>query len=301
MKNTRFSFLPVLVILLITCTSTAKIRACDVSTYIAILKSEQDNLKKIPKKRTSRELVVGYTEGTKYMVKKLTKLFEQRMKGFTVFTEELTNLRADCLTEGSLYNPEKNKSDLIIVPTLLNKNNNLLHKVSDWAITFASDELVLVFGGAGKHKETIKKLSWTKVTGNKNYTMVIATDPKKCLSHHTKALCHEINREWPITKTQIATVETGIEVIEKIVKGEADYGFIYKSMARTYSMITKDLPANINQHDSISYGFTIKKRSPNNASAALFAETMLSTGGYFRIQVSGLTAISGGKIDFKTR
>jgi ABC-type molybdate transport system substrate-binding protein len=328
MKNGKIISSVVLVILLSLYGFTARTKACDVATYVAILKAESAKLKAIPEQKSSRDIVVGYTEGTKYLVMDLAKLFERRVKGSSVFTEELKNLKeSSSFAESFSSSLENNKSDIVIVPTLINHDNNLLHSISNWAITFARDELILVFGGEGKHKDAIEKQSWNEIINNKEYLLAVATDEKKCLSHYTKVLFSKVNINWTIvnsmdsmisqtstsnqTDTHLETKEkdtrkimavgTGVEVIEKIVKGEADYGFIYKSMARTFAMLTKNLPANINQSDLISYAFAIKQDSPNNTSAALFADTILSTGGFFKIQASGFKSIAGGKIDFKAR
>lgn len=333
MKNLKITWSGFLVFLLLFYGGLKASRACDVSTYVAMLKAEKISQKKIPEQKTSKDLIIGYTEGTKYMVRDFALSFEKKNKGFTAFPQELKNVSPGILpdklpaesksTEKNMVLPmltplKENKTDLIIVPALINSDNKVLHSVSDWAVTFASDEIILVFGGSGKHKEAMKKLTWKEIVENKDYRMIVATKGNTCLSHFTKQLLAGINTVTPANKGNsgenlpeiqrskenpgnLIEVGTAQEVIEKVVKGEADYGFIYKSIATTYTMLTKELPENINQQKSISYGFAVKRDSTNYYAASLFAESMLNTDGFLQLKATGFIPISGGKISFRTK
>ena len=301
MKKHFINLIISIVTIIIFLTSASRMIACDVSTYLKILEAEKKKMTSIPLERTTKELVVGYTSGTKYLVQKLATFFQKEHKGYTAYIKELKELKLNkgiaAPLKGNTANGLElmNNIDLMIVPKLLNQQNNLLYEFADQAITIANDQLVLAYRCVDETTSPMAKMTWQEILNTPSFT-IGATKNNNCLSYYTQNVLKTITYKGKLTYTK-----TGQEVIKKIIEGKADCGFIYKSMATTYSMLMKELPKDINQKNLISYNFAILKTSKHHFAASLFAETMLSKQGFFRLRLIGFTPVIGGEIEFKTK
>jgi len=262
---------------------------------MAMIKAEQAKLKKAPERPSSNEIIIGFNQSTKYLVQDMIMVFEKQHPQFSAYPQLLNPNDTDTQSQDK----EKLISaiDVFILPEAT-ENTKYTQTHSKWSLSIAQDEIILIFGGSGKHKYAMKDLSWQHIMKDKTYKKVTIKNEKNLLQNYIAAGFENLADDNLKPTILPVIADTEQEIIKTIVHGNADYALIYKSMATKFAMLTKTLPRHMNQHNKIAYYLSINEKTQSPKGSSLFAETVLSKKGYYKLKVTGFKPIPGGNIHF---
>ena len=276
--------------------------ACDVSTYVAMLKAEAARLRKIPLEPNSTDIIISNNEESKYLVRGISDLFEQSnpsMRAYVVTNDTLStksgnNEPLTTSVDKVQITTESPFPDIQITASVQDNDYKVHWNHSQFAIRIASDDLVLIFGGSGKHKEQMKTLTFDEIVLSPTF---VRGTPLNSIS--ALALCTKKIEGLFTVKQKTKGAQSAIKLIETVVKGEADYAIMFRSLARTFTMLTKELPEPSRAQSGTDYIFSISNLSKGRKTASLWADTLLGANGYMKLKAAGFHPVRGGAIFFR--
>jgi len=199
-------------------------------------------------------------------------------------------------------------------------DNLLIPKYADWNIRFATNRMVLVYTDRSKFSGEINSKNWFTILARKGVVWGQADpniDPCGYRSLMVLQLAEIYYRQPGLYRKLIrnrpeANIRPkSVELISLLQTGNMDYAWEYRSVAVQHGLKYLELPPQINLGDpgldnfyrqaevkvsgkkpgeyirlrgqSITYGITLLKRSPDRAAAELFLKYLLSPDGGLKV------------------
>ncbi|MCF8228688.1 MAG: tungstate ABC transporter substrate-binding protein WtpA [Bacteroidales bacterium] len=191
-------------------------------------------------------------------------------------------------------------------------NKLLIPEYTDWAIKFASNEMVIAYENHSRYSDQIHEQNWYKIL-NKEDVIYGRSDPNSDPCGYRTVLLADLASDYydlPELKAKLLAKDNEYirpketDLIALLQTGSIDYMFIYRSVAQQHQLKYVSLPDSINlkkpeltsfyqtaeveihgnkpgsvitqKGEPMVYGVTICRAAPNKKTAMKFLEYLLS-------------------------
>jgi len=301
--------------------------ACDAATYIRIMKEHERARAERPATLLADDVFVLHAEGLTGALERAAAVFVREHPGHRVFLES-------CSATG-LSTASTTPADVIALTDAWPIRELLMPSQVDWYVAFARDELVIAYGGEGRHYDELRDAAWRDIIASLTLRFG-RTSPElddggvrtelalQLLERHIDRpeLADDLRRR----SAGLGLFPTTNALVGALLNDTADYALLYRSVATYHRMLMTELPPEVDLGDRslgdvyatatvkvpvpgrtevlerhgapIVCAFTIPRTAVHRPAARRFAEFLLSQRGAAAVTQSGLVPIPGGQVAF---